>query len=85
MVVELIIPIVMQWLILHAPGGQDIAVNIKQITSMRAGDPVTKNKIIAGEVRCVLNMDDGKFISVIETCGDIRRMINDLETAGEKQ
>lgn len=71
--------IVMQWLILHVPGGQEVSVNVKRINSMRAGEGGDKNVLLTGAVRCVIAMDDGKLINVTETCTEVRRAIEELE------
>lgn len=76
---ELIVLVLMQWLILHVPGGQEVSVNTKRINSMRAGEGGKSNKLLTSEVRCVIAMDDGKLINVIETCIQVRRAIEELE------
>jgi hypothetical protein len=69
--------VVMYLLVLHTPAGNEVTLNAKRIASMRqsehAGDYVTK------EVGCMINTDDGKFVSVIEDCSEVRRMIEVLE------
>lgn len=80
---ELIVLIVMQWLILHAPGGHEVSVNVKHINSMRAGEGGDENKLLTGEVRCVLSMGNGKLVNVTETCTEVRRAIEELEKQDE--
>lgn len=75
--------IVMQWLILHVPGGHEVSVNVKRINSMRAGEGGDKNVLLTGEVRCVLSMDDGKLVNVIERCSEVRHAIEELEKQDE--
>lgn len=81
---ELITLAVMQWLILHVPGGQEVSVNVKRINSLRAGEGGDKNILLTGAVRCVIAMDDGKLVNVTETCADVRRHIELLEQQEEK-
>lgn len=69
----------MYWLVLHAPGGQEISVNIRRITSMREGEGGDKNKLLSGEVHCVMAMDDGKLVNVTESCTQVRNLIKQLE------
>lgn len=76
---ELIVLVVMQWLILHVPGGHEVSVNVNRINSMRAGEGGDSNKLLTGEVRCVLAMDNGKLVNVTETCVEVRRAIEQLE------
>lgn len=80
---ELVVPIVMYWLILHAPGGHEISINAKRITAMREGEGGDKNKLLTGEVRCVISTDDGKLVNVIELCSEVRRQIEALEKLDE--
>jgi hypothetical protein len=67
------------WLTLHAPGGHEISINAKRITAMRAGEGGDKNVLLTGAVRCVISMDDGKLVNVVETCGEVRDQIQVLE------
>lgn len=76
---ELIVLVLMEWLVLHAPGGHEISVNSRRINSMRAGEGGDKNKLLTGEVRCVISMDNGKSVNVVETCIQVRRAIEELE------
>lgn len=69
----------MYWLVLHAPGGQEISVNVRGITSMREGEGGDKNKLLTGQVHCVVAMDDGKLVNVIESCTQVRNLIKQLE------
>lgn len=78
-----IIPVVMQWLVLHAPGGHEVSVNAKSINSMRAGEGGDENKLLTGAVRCVISLDNGKLVNVIETCTEVRRAIEQLEKQDE--
>lgn len=62
-------------LLLHAGDGRNITVNTALITSM-LGAPVTgPSKAFTDKVRCMINLSDGKFITVIETCEQVRAMI----------
>src|SRR4051812_4441721 len=63
---------------LHSVIGTEISVNVAEITSMyeARGDA---DKIVVKGARCIINLSDGKFASVIETCGDVRRKIEDMK------
>ena len=63
------------FLILHTPGNHEVFVSVDDIVSMREGEGGDKNKAFTGEARCMLNTNDGKFISVMETCQTVRDMI----------
>ena len=80
---ELIVLVLMEWLVLHAPGGHEVSVNTRRINSMREGEGGDKNKLLTGEVRCVISMDNGKLVNVIETCTEVRHAIEKLEKQEE--
>lgn len=69
----------MQWLILHVPGGHEVSVNVKSINSMREGEGGDKNVLLTGAVRCVILLDSGKLVNVTELCSEVRRQIEALE------
>ena len=58
-------------IILHSASGVEIDVNIATITNMRSPEPGNKN--FTPDVRCLINMSDGKFVTVRETCEEVRR------------
>lgn len=70
---------VLYLLLLHAPGGHEIAINPAHINSMRAGDGGDKNVLLTGTVLCVISMNDGKLVNVVETCAEVRHQIDDVE------
>lgn len=82
---ELIVLIVLQWLILHAPGGQEIGINPVHINSMRAGEGGDKNVLLTGAVHCVIAMTDGKLVNVTESCVEVRRLIREIEMKEKQQ
>ena len=57
--------------ILHSATGVEIDVNTATITNMRSPEPGNKN--FTPDVRCLINMSDGKFVTVKETCDEVRR------------
>jgi hypothetical protein len=61
--------------LLHAPQGHDIYINPSSVTTMRAAVPGKSNELVTDEVKCLLNTSDGKFISVIETCEEVRALL----------
>jgi hypothetical protein len=67
-------------LLLHAGDGRDVAVNAALITSMRAApddNTAPSSKAFTDKVRCMINTSDGKFVTVIETCEQVRGMIGE--------
>jgi hypothetical protein len=74
-----VIALLLGFVLLHAAGGHEVYVNPDSVTTMRAGMPGTENKYVAGDAKCVLNTSDGKFISVIETCDEVRALFKDVK------
>lgn len=62
-------------LMLHTPGGHEISLVAEKIIAMREGEG--KNKNITEGANCAITTDDGKFLSVVETCEQVRRMIDE--------
>jgi hypothetical protein len=63
-------------LVLHTADGRDVDINPAAITSLReTHDEADLNRPFTGKVRCMINTVDGKFVTVIETCDQIREMI----------
>ena len=62
--------------VLHAPDGHEILLNPEAIASMHAGVEGKPNELVTNKVRCVINTWDGKFVSVAESCDEVRRLID---------
>jgi hypothetical protein len=62
--------------ILHRVDGGEVAVSPAHITSMhsRAG---THNKLITHGVHCIVWLDDGRILSVLEPCDVVTRLMRD--------
>jgi len=67
--------LVIAFLLLHVPTGREIRVNSRNVTSLHASVPGQPNKALAEGVGCLINTTDGKFVSVVETCEAVSRMI----------
>ena len=59
--------------ILHSATGVEMGVNPDLITNMRNPEPGNSN--FTDKVRCLINMSDGKFVTVKETCEEVRAKI----------
>jgi hypothetical protein len=71
-----IIPVLYTLIVLHTIDGREIDINAAEITSLReAGPDDAKDKIFPKGLRCMINMSDGKFANVIETCAEVRKLI----------
>jgi len=60
-------------LILHSATGVEIIVNDQLITNMRNPEP--GKKLFNDSVKCQINMSDGKFVTVKETCEEVKKLI----------
>src|SRR5215203_4747883 len=67
--------LVIALLLLHGPNGREIRVNSRSVTTLHASVPGQPNKVIAAGVGCLIYTSDGKFVSVVETCEAVSRMI----------
>jgi hypothetical protein len=56
-------------IVLHSAGGIAIDVNTDQITHLRNPEP--SNPSFTRDVKCMINMTDGKFVTVIESCREV--------------
>ena len=65
------------FLILHAPDGHEVRISPDQITSLHSGKIGVKkeDRLYLESVKCLVNFTDGKFISVVEPCDVIQRMM----------
>lgn len=68
-------PIVFAMIALHGLDGREVDINAEEITSMHCRVPGKDNLLFAEGVNTVIHLTDGKFISVKETCGEIRDMV----------
>ena len=57
-------------IVLHSATGVEIDVNTESITNLRRPEPNNPN--FTKDVKCQINMYDGKFVTVKETCEEVR-------------
>jgi hypothetical protein len=61
---------------LHSIDGALILINPELITSMRGSTFVGKgDKLLTHGVGCLVNLDDGKFVTVLERCDEVTKAI----------
>jgi hypothetical protein len=65
-------------IILHAPGGAAIEVNPDQITSLRNKNEENETYVTRG-ANCQINLTDGKYALVMETCAEVRKLVEDIK------
>jgi hypothetical protein len=59
-------------IVLHGGSGVAIEVNPNQVTHLRRSDG---GKNFSGSVTCMINLADGKFVTVRESCEEVRALI----------
>jgi hypothetical protein len=73
--------IAVHFLIVHSPDGREIDINPAGITSLRErreGDYATE-RVFSKNVKCWVGTSDGKFVTTIETCAEIRRRLEEID------
>jgi hypothetical protein len=60
-------------IILHSGSGTPIELNPAAITNLRNPEP--SNPAFTPNVRCQVNMVDGKYVTVLEKCEEVRKLI----------
>ena len=64
--------------ILHRVDGGEVAVIPSHITSLHSKAPSNaQNKLGTHEVRCIVWMDDGKLLSVLEPCATVKQLMDE--------
>jgi hypothetical protein len=63
-----------EWIILHGLDAQQIYLNPEQIISIRQPRGLNSGHWPAG-VRCLVTTVDGKYLTVVETCAEIRERL----------
>jgi len=61
-------------IVLHSAAGVAIDVNTDLITHLRGPEPT--NPAFTANVKCQVNMSDGKFVTVIESCREVRSIMD---------
>lgn len=64
-------------IVLHGPDGREVDVSVDEITSLQCRMPGVDNKLFHDDVNAIVNLSDGKFVSVKETCNEIRDLIRE--------
>ena len=71
--------VTLQLVIFHTVDGHEVAINPAHITNMIAAKDDQENKLFTDSVRCVINLTDGKFITVAESCDMVRRRLEEAK------
>jgi hypothetical protein len=65
--------------VLHRADGGEVFVNPAQVVNLHSPVPGGVGRHFTGVARCALGLSDGKWLSVVEACAEVRRL---LEAAG---
>jgi uncharacterized protein YlzI (FlbEa/FlbD family) len=57
--------------IFHTPDGHEVAINPYHVTNIVAAKD-EKNKLFVDGVKCLINLTNGKFITVAESCDRVK-------------
>jgi hypothetical protein len=60
-------------IVLHSGSGTPLELNPATITNLRNPEP--SNPAFTPNVRCQVNMTDGKYVTVLEKCEEVRKLI----------
>lgn len=66
--------ILLVMIILHSGSGTSLDLNTTTITNLRNPEP-SNNALFTPGVKCQVNMTDGKFVTVTETCAEVRQIM----------
>ena len=63
--------------ILHRVDGGEVVVAPEHITSMHSKAPTSaQNKLVTPDARCIVWLDDGKQLMVLETCDVVKQLMD---------
>jgi hypothetical protein len=62
-------------IVLHSGSGTPLDLNTATITNLRNPEP--NNPAFTPNVKCMINMVDGKYVAVRETCAEVRRLMEE--------
>ncbi len=59
----------------HQIDGREVQINPRQVVSIATPRDADAGRALVEGVRCVISFVDGKFLSVSETCHEVRTLI----------
>jgi hypothetical protein len=74
-----IIAVAVRLIVLHSGSGAEVDINPDGITSLRAESRKGEDRYFAEGTACMINTSDGKFVTVVETCEQVRKMIEEVD------
>ena len=73
MILELA-PLVMALILFHTADGLPVYINPHAVTSIRA--PRGQDHHVHGDVKCLINLEDTKWVGVKESCDMVRAAVD---------
>lgn len=67
------------FIVLHNLSGQEVIINTDQITAITPTRDDEGKKLLTDKVQCVIGFSNGKFVTVVEKCDDVRRKLEDVK------
>jgi uncharacterized protein YlzI (FlbEa/FlbD family) len=59
--------------------GRDAVINSEQVASMLSAQDGEGNKLLAAGVHCMINLTNGKFVSVHDDCDVVLRKLEEAK------
>lgn len=72
------IAVLAQLAVFHSVDGYEVAINPALVTSVIAAKG-TPNKLLTDSVRCIVNLADGKIVTIAESCDVVRRRLEETK------
>lgn len=72
---ETLAALVLELVVLRTLDGRTVHVNPAHVVSLNERVEGERNKVLSDKVYCVINLLDGKFISVGEKCDVVRQQL----------
>lgn len=67
--------VVLHLVVLHTVDGRETFINPEQVVSMSSHKPGEENKLLVESVECVIGLTNGKIVSVIEHCDEVKQKL----------
>ncbi|MEY9235417.1 hypothetical protein ABIF78_007740 [Bradyrhizobium japonicum] len=64
-------------IVLHTVDGREVSIAPAMVTSLMAARDDKPNELFTESARCLVNLVDGKFITVAEKCSAVRQLIEE--------
>jgi uncharacterized protein YlzI (FlbEa/FlbD family) len=67
--------VVLHLVLLHTVDGRATLINPEQVASMSSHVEGGKNKLLVETVQCVIGLTNGKIVSVVEPCDEVKQLL----------